>query len=361
MRYERRRIFKESQMHIGQGSMETIQRTENVLSPTIWGDTTVVPQKNKRKTKGTTNERCALSKLSFAPIQAQGFQFGLDENENRRLASLFVETAKALIPEVVDWKFSSEQSLEDLMLKCLYELKEKAKVDHIETLYDQNNFKLILKRFVCSRSTVHCIPLQQIFKLRNKHRGLFHILMCFVKSLPFTGLFDSIDGRIDWLWDYLYEDYSYKQSKKEKIYASHSFNFFHKHEKWYKAYNTEDWEQLVKHYTPRKPLHKQLKKLLLDANGIDFHAPFKICIKDEEDSFFEHHECFLLIDEIDSEFTSNYIQMLNECSHEHDIQTAYQFAIAEKGNIEPFDPSIPSRLSELDAFLSDFNDLLNKL
>lgn len=76
---------------------------------------------------------------------------------------------------------------------------------------------------------------------------------------------------------------------------------------------------------------------------------------------FEHWESFLIVDDEDSDFTRSYIEMLNECSNEYDIISAFEIAIVEKGNIQPFEEGISYKLNRLEEFLSKLNELLRLL
>ena len=76
---------------------------------------------------------------------------------------------------------------------------------------------------------------------------------------------------------------------------------------------------------------------------------------------FEHWESFLVVDDEDSEFARSFIEMLNECSNEYDIISAYQYAMVEQGNIEPFEEGAAYKLNRLEEFLSDLTELLRQL
>jgi|SRR5680860_292078 len=86
--------------------------------------------------------------------------------------------------------------------------KEKG-IHHIEVLKGDGRLRLILKRFICNRSTVYLIPIRPVIEMKQRNQVLYHILLSFVKSLPFAGLFRTTESRIDWLWEYLFEDVEY--------------------------------------------------------------------------------------------------------------------------------------------------------
>jgi len=342
-------------------TIDKIKRTAKVPFPTLRSNTAVLSQKRNRKTKSVEGKRFSFSDLELCPLLSSDFLKGMDEQPKRQLGLLMLQTVAELIGGIEHWKFAEGMYLEDLILKCIYQLKEQEKVDFIEVFADGDKLRLILKKFICSRGSVYCIPLGRIFKLKNKHRALFHILVSFVKSLPYSGLFDTNESRVDWMWDYLYDDYICSTSKNKNLPYNHPVNFFARHEKWYKDYQAQDWEKLLKEYKPRKPLHSELKELLSRASEVDFQAPNRLCIAETEDCCFEHGECYLLVDDEESNFTQNYIQMLNEYGNDNDITSAYQFTIAEQGYIEPLEKDIYQKLNELDGFLCDFNDILRKL
>ena len=89
--------------------------------------------------------------------------------------------------------------------------------------------------------------------------------------------------------------------------------------------------------------------------------PFRIGTRDAYESMFEHWESFLIVDDADSEFTRSYIEMLNECSNEYDIISAYELTTVEKGNLQPFEEGSTYKLNRLEEFLTDLNELLRLL
>jgi hypothetical protein len=53
--------------------------------------------------------------------------------------------------------------------------------------------------------------------------------------------------------------------------------------------------------------------------------------------------------------------MLNECSNEYDIISAYELTTVEKGNLQPFEEGSTYKLNRLEEFLTDLNELLRLL
>jgi len=142
---------------------------------------------------------------------------------------------------------------------------------------------------------------------------------------------------------------------------NHSTRFYTRYKTFLETYEIQDWKTLLDGYRPRKPIYRQIKELLLRAETIDFEVPFRLSSKDGYNCMFEHCESFLVVDRTDSAFVNGYIQMLNDCSNDYDIKSAYQHTVAEQGNIELFDEGIPHRLNRLEEFVSDLNELLTEL
>lgn len=182
-----------------------------------------------------------------------------------------------------------------------------------------------------------------------------------MKGLPYIDLFHTGEDRVDWQWQFLFEEEVYQKDNGDKLSHDSSIRFFGRYEELFNGYELRDWNPLLHKYRPRKPLHKRIKKLLLGANEIDFQIPLRISSKDGYNSVFEHWESFLIVDDEDSDFTRSYIEMLNECSNEYDIISAFENTIVEKGNIQPFEQGISYNLNRLEEFLSKLNELLRLL
>lgn len=340
--------------------IEPIQKTRNVPRPTVSGGKAIVPPKGNDTTESTPTEGLSLSHIRAMPVLARPI---LDEEHDvdiRELARLMVDAARKFTSGIDDWQFSPSDSLDDLILRCTNRLRARGNIDHIEVLKDGGQIRLILKRFIRNRSTVYLIPIRPVIEMKHRNPILYHILLSFIKSLPFEGLFPTTASRIDWLWEYLFEDVEYYKDNKNAM-KNHSTRFYARYKTFLEAYEIQDWNTLLKNYRPRKPIYKHIKVLLLKAETIDFHVPFRLCCKDGYDCMFEHYESFLVVDRADSAFANGYIQMLNDCSNDYDIISAYQHTVAEKGNIESFDEGIPHRLNRLEEFVSDLNELLNEL
>jgi hypothetical protein len=272
-----------------------------------------------------------------------------------------VDATRNFSGNIDDWRFSASDSLDDLILRCANRLKERARIDHIEVLREDADLRLVLKRHIGNRSTVYCIPLRPVMPLRWKNPMLFDILMSFIKSLPYINLFHTGEDRVDWLWEYLFEEEAYHRKNGSVFGNCNSVRFFGRYQKLFDEYEPQDWKFLLLKYRPRKPLHKGIKELLSKADTIDFRVPFRIGTRDAYESMFEHWESFLIVDDADSEFTRSYIEMLNECSNEYDIISAYELTTVEKGNLQPFEEGSTYKLNRLEEFLTDLNELLRLL
>lgn len=277
------------------------------------------------------------------------------------LAKMLVNTTRYFSGSIDHWEFTSTDSLDDVVLRCIHQLKERANIDHIDLLGQDGEVRLLLKRHIGNRTSVYCIPLRPILSLRWKSPALFHILFSFVKSLPYINLFHIGEDRVDWLWQFLFEEESYHRENGSPFSGMPSVNFFSRYQDLFNTYESRDWRELLDKYRPRKPLYQKIKKLLLKADEIDFQTPFRIGSRDWYESMFEHWETFLIVDDEDSAFTRSYIEMLNECSNEYDIISAYQHATVEKGKVEPFEEGLAHKINCLEEFLSDLNELLRLL
>jgi len=341
-----------------ENKVDTIERVEGVSRPIVQSGKTKPLQKWNAKTKSPATKSFSLSNLTVSPILGDSL---IPEDEHfdvRELAHLMVDATKAFTGNISDWQFSISDNLQDLILRCAYRLRDRANIEHIEILQSEEGLRLVLKRPIGSRSTVYCIPLRPIMKLKWKHPSLYHIMLSFMKSLPYINLFHTGEDRVDWLWEYLFEEEVYHKANGSTFCNYNSVTFFDRYEKRFKDYKPQDWKTLLKNYRPRKTLHRGIKEILLETEDIDFQIPFHIGTKDAYESMFEHWESFLLVDDTNSEFTNAYIRMLNECSNEYDIISAYECTTVEKGNIKPFDDGVRYKLNQLEEFLSGLNDLL---
>lgn len=336
------------------------KRTRNIPRPIVSGGTTKTLSTGNAKTESITTKGFPLSNVNALSVLSQPI---IDEEYNidiRQLACLMVKITQRFTGSIDDWRFLPSDSLEDLVLRCTNRLRVRSNIDHIEVLKDDGDLRLILKRFIGSRSTVYMIPIRPVIELKHRNKLLYHILLSFIKSLPFAGMFPKTESRINWLWELFFEDAEYYKDNKNAM-KNHSTRFYERYKTFLETYEIRNWQSLLKEYRPRKPLYRQLKNLLNQAETIDFHVPFQLSVKNVYDCMFEHSESFLVVDRDDSAFANGYIQMMNDCSNDYDIISAYQYTIAEKGSIEPFDEGIPHRLNRLEEFISDLNELLNEL
>lgn len=340
--------------------IETIHRTYGISRPIVSGGTTKVLPKGNPKTQSTATKGLSLSDINLSPVLSQPLLSEEYEVDMKALAQLMVAVTRKFTGNIDDWQCSPSDSLEDLILRCTNRLKVRGNIDHIEVLQDDAHLRLILKRFIGNRSTVYLIPICPVIELKHRNRKLYHILLSFIKSLPYAGLFPKHESRIDWLWEYLFEDGEYYKDNK-KVMKNHSTKFYLRYKAFLESYKIQDWKTLLGNYRPRKPIYIRIKELLSKAETIDFQLPFQLSVRDGYDCMFEHWESFLVVDSTDSAFANGYIQMLNDCSNDYDIISAYQHTAAEMGNIAPFDEGIPYRLNRLEEFIDGLNELLNEL
>lgn len=340
--------------------LEPIQRTHNVPRPIVSGGTTKALPQGYTKTESIATKGFSLSDVTLLPVLSQPLVSEEHEVDMKELAILLADVTRKHTGNIDDWQFLPSDSLDDIVLRCTNWLRTRGNIDHIEVLQGDEQLRLILKRYIGNRSTVYLIPVRPVIEMKHRNNILYHILLSFIKSLPYAGLFPKYESRIDWLWEFLFEDVENYMDNKNAL-KNHSTKFYSKHKTSLETYEIRDWKSLLDEYQPRKPINKQIKALLLKAETIDFKVPFLITVKDEYDCMFEHWESFLVVDRTDSAFSNGYIQMLNDCSNDYDIISAYQYTTAEKDNIEPFDEGIPHRLKRLEDFISDLNELLNEL
>ena len=338
-----------------------IKRTQRVPRPIVQGGSTIPLQVRNAKTESLATKGFSLSDLSVLPILSKPIIEDGSSVDIKALASLMVDATRNFSGNIDDWRFSASDSLDDLILRCANRLKERARIDHIEVLREDADLRLVLKHHIGNRSTVYCIPLRPVMPLRWKNPMLFDILMSFIKSLPYINLFHTGEDRVDWLWEYLFEEEAYHRKNGSVFGNCNSVRFFGRYQKLFDEYEPQDWKFLLLKYRPRKPLHKGIKELLSKADTIDFRVPFRIGTRDAYESMFEHWESFLIVDDADSEFTRSYIEMLNECSNEYDIISAYELTTVEKGNLQPFEEGSTYKLNRLEEFLTDLNELLRLL
>ncbi|SNZ01440.1 hypothetical protein [Flagellimonas pacifica] len=343
-----------------QGKTNTIKRTKGVPRPTFQGRTTVPIQKRDAKTQTAPSKGLSLSDVTIAPMLAHPV-LGEKKLDLRELAQLMVEATRYFSGNIDHWRFLPSDSYDDLILRCANRLRDRGGIDHMDILQADGYLRLVAKRYIGNRGTVHCIPLRPILPLRWKNPALFHILFSFVKELPYIGMFQTTESRIDWIWEFLFEEETYHKKQGKAFSKDHSVKFFSRYESLFDGYAIRDWKTLLERYSPRKPLHRKIKRLLLKANTIDFQKPFCLSVRDAHQSMFEHWESFLIVDDPDSEFTRAYIEMLNECSNEYDITSAFQHTVVEQGNIQPFREGVSYQLNRLEEFLSELNELLRQL
>lgn len=340
--------------------IEPVRRTQNISRPIVSGGKAKTLPTGNPKTESVATKGLSFSDIRLSPVLSRPIVREEYEVDMRELARLMVGVTRKFTGKIDDWRFSPSDSLDDVVLRCMDRLRSRGNIEHIEALQGDEYLRLILKRFIGNRSTVYFIPVRPIIELRYRNRPLYHILLSFVKSLPYGGLFPSCESRIDWLWEFLFEDMeNYRENKQ--VTKNHSVTFYARYKTFLESYEIRDWKTLLDKYRPRKPIYKRIKELLLKAEIIDFQVPFQLSIKDGHECFFEHWESFLVVDCDDSAFANGYIQMLNDCSNDYDIISAYQHTVAEIGKIEPFDEGIPHRLNRLEDFINDLNQLLNEL
>ena len=347
-------------MHV-QTETRTIEGTQGVPRPTVQSGTTIPLQKRYAKAKGVATKGFSVSDLEVPPMLAKPVIEDEMNIDQRALSRLMVEATRNFAGNMDNWQFSPSDCLDDLILRCIDHLRDKAKIDHIEVLRQDVDLRLVLKRHIGNRSTVYCVPLRPIMPLRWKNRVLFDILLSFVKSLPYISLFHMGEDRVDWLWEYLFEEEAYHRENGSVFGNCDSVKFLGRYQKPFGMYEPRDWKSLLSKYRPRKPLHKRIKELLLQADTIDFQTPFRICTRDAHESTFEHWESFLIVDDANSDFTRSYIEMLNECSNEYDIVSAFEHTTVDKGDCKPFEEGLVHKLNRLEEFLSDLNELLRLL
>lgn len=340
--------------------IEPPKRFNNISRPIVSDGTAEKLSTGNTKTEGTATQGFSISDINLLPVLSQPLIEEDSCTDIRELARLMVAVTRKFTGSIDHWDFIPTDSLDDVVLRCTHRLRTRGNIDHIEVLRDDGNLRLLLKKFISNRSTVYFIPVRPIIELRHRNRPLFHILLSFVKSLPYGGLFPSCESRIDWLWEFLFEDVAYYKDNK-KVMKNHSTKFYSRYKTFLESYEITDWKTLLDKYQPQKPIYKQIRELLLKAETIDFQVPFLLSVKDGYDCMFEHWESFLVVDREDSAFANGYIQMLNDCSNDYDIISAYQHTVAENGNIEPFDDGLPHRLNQLEEFINDLSELLNKL
>lgn len=348
-------------MQYTETTVDTLERVKRVSRPIVQSRKTIPLQKRNAKTKGVATKGFSVSDLTVLPILDHPMVSDESEIDIRELAHLIVDATRKFTGKIDDWRFSVSDSLDDLILRASDRLRTRGGVEHIEVLKDDGALRLVLKRHIGNRSTIYCIPLRPIMRLKYRHPTLFHILFSFVRSLPYINLFHTGEDRVDWLWQYLFEEEVYHKENGTTFGNADSVKFFGRYEDFFNEYETCDWKSLLAKYRPRKPLYIKIKALLLKAETIDFQVPFRIGSRDSYDSMFEHWESFLIVDNEDSEFTRSYIEMLNECSNEYDIISAYENAVVEKNNIKPFEGGTTYKLNRLQDFLSKLNELIRQL
>ena len=332
---------------------------------TFQGIPTGKPPRGNKKIEGVKPKNRLFFKLTAQPLLSQPISYDLTEQEFRQLAKLMVDATRAFTGSIDGWEFGENNSLQELILRCAYRLQERARVDHIDVFHiEEGTLKLGLKRFIGSRATIYCISLKPIFKLKMKNRLLYNVLISFVKCLPFDSIFDKDGKVIDWIWSYLLRELDYcKEDEPNEDYQKRlegSVNFYVRYSSVYNQSKVIDWQSQLKKYHPKKKVYKDIKELLLSSIKIDFSSPFKIAVRDNYECEMEHYQTFLLVDDEDSDFTSTYIDMLNQSSNDYDILSAYSYAFIEEGKIENFDENIIKELKKIEDFIFNLNELLQK-
>jgi len=343
-----------------------LKRIEKFPQHTFQGVPTGKPPRRHKENEGVKPQNKLFFNLTAQPILSQPISEDFTETQFRQLAKLMVNATRTLTGNIDEWRFSEKDSLQELILRCANRLKDRARVDHIDIFnIEEEEFRLGLKRFIGSRGTIYCIDLKPIFELKKKNRLLFNVLILFVKSLPFASIFDTDETLIDWIWSYMMGELDCcKEDEPNEDYQKRlegSVNFFTRYEKIYNKSEVKDWHTQLDKYHPRKNVYKEIKKLLLTSINIDFNSPFKITVHDDYECDMEHYQTFLIVDDSDSDFTSTYIDMLNQSSSEYDILSAYIYAFVEDGKVENFDENIVHELTKVEDFIYNLNELLQKL
>tara|TARA_R110002111_G_scaffold184998_12_gene250847 strand:+ start:1209 stop:2285 length:1077 start_codon:yes stop_codon:yes gene_type:complete len=330
-----------------------------------------LPKRNKKNESAEQKNRL-FSNLAVQPILAEPIFDEFTEHEFRELSRLMVNATRNLTGSIDTWKFSKEDSLQDLILRCGNRLRDRAQVDHIDVLHnDGEHLKLGLKRFIGSREKVYIIYLKPILAMKNKNRLLYNVLLSFVKSLPFDSIFDTDEDEntngsiIDWIWSCLLGELeSCKAYDSDEEYAERlegSVNFSIRHKTVYRKFKAKDWKSQLAEYCPKKKIYKEIKELLLTAEKVDFNTPFRVTVSDDSECDMEHYQTFLIADYDESDFISTYIDMLNANANEYDMLSAYTYAIVEDGNVEKFEENITQELIKVEDFICNLNNLLDKI
>ena len=322
-------------------------------------------QAGNKKDESITNKNKLFSNLTIRPILSQSISEELSVAEVRQVAKLMTDATRNLTGSIDFWEFDEDDGLDDLILRCGNRLADRAAVDHIEIFRgEEKEMQLVLRRFIENRDKIYCIQLIPVFKLRSKNRLLFNVLLSFIKNLPFDSIFNTCEDRIDWIWTYLFEELEYYKEMDNSDYEEHlkgSVGFFARYEAVYNDFQETDWKSQLANYYPRKNIYREIKKLLLASEEVDFNSPWRVSVRDEYDCLVYHNQTFLIVDCDESDFTRAYIDMFNENSYEYDIMSAYSCAIVKEGNVGQFEENIGDELLKLENFICDLNDLIRQL
>jgi len=303
--------------------------------------------------------------LKAFPIKGKDLTKELTDLEIRQVAKLLVKATQKFTGSIDDWQFTNEDCMLDLILRCLMRLRNRVGISHIDVVkLGENEIVITLKTYIDNRDTVHSICLKPILKLKNKNKPLFDILISFIKNLPFDSIFDAKEYPIDWILTTMLEDLEQAKKQSKKAYREHlngSIRFLLKNETVYKNNNSDDWENKLSTYKPQKQIYKDIKELLLKSYTIDFNAPFKISLLDEDECGISAYQTFLITDEEESDFTHNYIQILNDYSNDYDMVSVYSNCIVSDNFIDDLDVNINQSLKEVEDFILDFNNLLKNI
>ena len=343
-----------------------VQRTQEISQFFIQSHKSRKFQERYKKNECPNVQSRFLFDVNLKPITSIRPFNGFNEVDCEGIAKLMVKATRELTGDLSDWKFSKKDSLQDLILRCAFRLKDRAHVDHIDTIeIAPNEYALLLKRYLSSRDKVFSIELDRVFKLRDKNRLLFEVILSFVKGLPFQSMFDLNSPMVEWCWSFLLDEFDYCdeiENTLEKVKSlDGSVYFLKRNFRVYHSHVESDWSKQLRYYRPRKQVYKDIKAILLKSVSIDFSCINKVTIYDDRECDFDHRDTFLVSDHNNSDFVSQYIDMMNQLSADNDVLSTFSFACIDSNVVERFDENLLQKISELEDFVCELNDLLNKL
>jgi len=343
-----------------------IERTQEIPQFFIQSYNSGKLQKRQPKNERINGQSRFLFDVNLKPITSTRPFNEFNEVDCKGIAKLMVKATRELTGNLSEWKFSKRDSLQDLILRCAFRLKDRAQVDHIDTIeVAPNEYVLLLKRHLGSRDKVFCIELDRVFLLRDKNRLLYEIILSFIKSLPFQSIFDLNSPMTEWCWSFLLDEFDYceeiENTLKKVKQSEGSINFIKRNYRAFQSHVESDWSKQLKYYKPRKQTYKDIKTLLLKSEKIDFNSINKVTIYENRECDTDHIDSFLVADYNESDFVRQYIDILNQVSADTDILSAFSFARVDSNKVERFDENLAQKISDLEDFVCDLNELLNKL